>query len=105
MARTITALFAATCLSATLAGTALANPASDRPVDGQTTALAAGAAVTQVNPDKDRSRKQGTLYDRVGGIFAIAAVVDRLVGTRATQQSCEGSSSTFERWSLQLGAT
>ncbi len=40
-------------------------------------ALAAGAAAAQVNPVKDHSKKKGTLYDRVGGIFAIAAVVDR----------------------------
>ena len=77
MARTITAFVAATCLSAAFTGTALAHSTRDRPVEGQATALAAGAAVTQVNPDKDRARKQGTLYDRVGGIFAIAAVVDR----------------------------
>ena len=75
MAKTITAFVAATCLSAAFTGTALAQSTSDRPVEGQATALAAGAAVAQVNPDKDRARKQGTLYDRVGGIFAIAAVV------------------------------
>ena len=77
MAKTITTLIAATCLTAALTGTALAHSTSDRPVESQATALAAAAVTAQANPDKDRARKPGTLYDRVGGIFAIAAVVDR----------------------------
>ena len=77
MAKTITTLIAATCLTAALTGTALAHSTSDRPVESQATALAAAAVAAQANPDKDRARKPGTLYDRVGGIFAIAAVVDR----------------------------
>ncbi len=55
-------------LLAAISLTAMAAPAN---------AWAAEAPVTKVNPLKDRSKKQGTLYDRVGGIFAIAAVVDR----------------------------
>ena len=77
MAKTITTLIAATCLTAAWTGTALAHSTSDRPVESQATALAAAAVTAQANPDKDRARKPGTLYDRVGGIFAIAAVVDR----------------------------
>ena len=77
MAKTITTLIAATCLTAAWTGTALAHSTSDRPVESQATALAAAAVAAQANPDKDRERKPGTLYDRVGGIFAIAAVVDR----------------------------
>ena len=77
MAKTITTLIAATCLTAAWTGTALAHSTSDRPVESQATALAAAAVAAPANPDKDRARKQGTLYDRVGGIFAIAAVVDR----------------------------
>lgn len=77
MVNKLARLVAATCLSAALPGTALAHPTTDRPVDAHATALAAGAVAAQANPEKDRARKQGTLYDRVGGIFAIAAVVDR----------------------------
>ena len=65
MSRHSIALLAAISVTAMTAGPA---PAST---------LAAGAATAQADPVKDRSKKKGTLYDRVGGIFAIAAVVDR----------------------------
>jgi hemoglobin len=65
MSRHSIALLAAFSLTAMMASPA---PAST---------LAAGAAAAPANPVKDRAKKKGTLYDRVGGIFAIAAVVDR----------------------------
>ena len=77
MARKTVALLAALSLSTMLAGTARAETADEATKVAPATTLVAGAAATQANPDKDRARKPGTLYDRVGGIFAIAAVVDR----------------------------
>lgn len=67
MSRPSIALLAAISISAMIASPASAQPSN----------LAAGAVAAQVNPDKDKAKKPGTLYDRVGGIFAIAAVVDR----------------------------
>ena len=76
MAHGIPRLVAAALASVAFAGAASAQPAKPA-AHASSTTLVAAAVAAQVNPDKDRARKQGTLYDRVGGIFAIAAVVDR----------------------------
>lgn len=76
MAHGIPRLVAAALASVAFASAALAQPAKPA-AHASSATLAAAAVAAQVNPDKDRARKQGTLYDRVGGIFAIAAVVDR----------------------------
>lgn len=63
--------------SAAWASSAIAQAPSETAPEVPPTTLAASAAAAQGNPDHDRGRRTGTLYDRVGGIFAIAAVVDR----------------------------
>lgn len=76
MTRRMMPLAAATALSLSWAGAAWAQDSKTRatpPANG----LSALAAVAQATPDQDRSKKPGSLYDRLGGIFPIAAVVDR----------------------------
>ena len=90
MARTSTTLFAAISLAAMIAAPA---PAST---------LAAPAA--QANPDKDRAKKQGTLYDRVGGIFAIAAAVDRFSDAIIVNPKLNKNPALVE-WNQQESAT
>ena len=70
MNRQSIALLAAISISAIMASPA---PAQTSP----TSTLVTASAAAQTDPVKDRTKKKGTLYDRVGGIFAIAAVVDR----------------------------
>jgi hemoglobin len=65
-------LVAATFLTIAWAGPAPAQAANDTAV-----AAAAAAVAAPGNSNADRVKKSGTLYDRLGGIFAIAAVVDR----------------------------
>lgn len=76
MVRKMIPVVAAISLSIVWTGGAYAHSTGEGVAVVPASALAASAAA-QPNPDKDRARKQGTLYDRVGGIFAIAAVVDR----------------------------
>ena len=76
MTRSGVAMLAAISLTAVVACPAAAQTKQET-ATAAASPLAAGAVAAQVNPDKDRAKKAGTLYDRVGGIFAIAAVVDR----------------------------
>jgi hemoglobin len=92
MSRHGIALLAAISLTTMMAAPAPASP------------LAAGAAAAQVNPDKDRAKKQGTLYDRVGGIFAIAAVVDRFSDAIIVNPKLNKNPALVE-WNQQESAT
>ena len=76
MVRKMIPVVAAISLSIVRTGGAYAHSTGEGVAVVPASALAASEAA-QPNPDKDRAMKQGTLYDRVGGIFAIAAVVDR----------------------------
>lgn len=71
MTRNSIALLAAISLSAIVPAPAHATPQESNAVS----VTLAAAVAAQAKPEK--AKKKATLYDRVGGIFAIAAVVDR----------------------------
>src|SRR5687768_13461966 len=104
MARKSIALLAAISLCAIMAGPAPAETLPEAVKAAPASTLAAGAAATQSNPDKDRAKKQGTLYDRVGGIFAIAAVVDRFSDAIIVNPKLNQNPALVE-WNQQESAT
>lgn len=104
MARNSMMLLAAISLSALVTGPATAQTTHEESKAPAATTLAAGAVAAQVNPDKDRARRQGTLYDRVGGIFAIAAVVDRFSDAIIVNPKLNQNPALVE-WNQQESAT
>jgi hemoglobin len=74
--RRITHVVAATFLSVTLANGASAAPADQSAVAAVNSTTAATAVAAQKGPNSSQCKKDKGLFDRLGGFFGIAAVVD-----------------------------
>ncbi len=78
MTRKIIPLLAATFLSISWASEASATPTDqDKALPFSSTAVTAAAAAPGKSPNSSQCKKDKGLFDRVGGFFGIAAVVDR----------------------------
>ena len=76
MTRKITALLAATFLSVSWASAAPAAPTNIDAAPALSSTVAAAAAQPGKSPNSSECKKDKGLFDRLGGFFGIAAVVD-----------------------------
>ena len=78
MTKKLIPLLAATCLSiAWASGAPAATGEAGKAAAARSTALAAAAAAPGKGPSSSQCKKDKGLFDRVGGFFGIAAVVNR----------------------------
>jgi hemoglobin len=89
-------------VSAAWATPAIAHPGHDRAPAAPANAISAGAAVAQSTPVQ--AKKSASLYDRLGGIFAIAAVVDRFSDAIIVNPKLNQNPALVE-WNQQESAT
>jgi hemoglobin len=76
MIKKLTPFLAATALSISWASGASAAPGDDGKSAASGTTIAAAAAAAQKSPNSSQCKKDKGLFDRLGGFFGIAAVVD-----------------------------
>lgn len=102
MIKHMISLTAAALVSAAWATPAIAHPGHDRAPAAPANAISAGAAVAQSTPVQ--AKKSASLYDRLGGIFAIAAVVDRFSDAIIVNPKLNQNPALVE-WNQQESAT
>ncbi|HKP33468.1 MAG TPA: group 1 truncated hemoglobin [Sphingomicrobium sp.] len=92
-------LAAAALVSASWAGVAVAHPGHEAPVPAKAIAATAQSATAP-----SQAKKPASLYDRLGGIFAIAAVVDRFSDAIIANPKLNKNPALVE-WNQQESAT